>query len=115
MEIRDERMHALVQMRQVILHHFEVIAMPVPEAVGNVNKARARFNQPPGCEELLVQHRGCIPLNRGNPLAVAGTNLGIFLVEVHRVDELTRCQNVIRFLREAIETFEGVNFAAVGI
>ena len=108
-------MYALVQMWQVLLHHFEVIAMPVPEAVGNVNKARTRFNQPSSCEELFVQHRGCIPLNRGNPLAVACADLWVFLVEVHRVDELTRCQNVIRLLREAIETFEGVDFATVGI
>ena len=108
-------MHALIKVWQMLLHHFEVIAMPVPEAIRHVNQPCTRFNQPTRGQELFVKHRGCIPLHRGDAFAVTCADLWVFLVEVHRVDELTGCQDVIRFLREAIETFERVNFAAVGI
>ena len=114
-EISNQCMHALIKVRQMLLHHFEVIAMPVPEAIRHMNQPCTRFDQPASREELFVKHRGCIPLHRGDALAVACADLWVFLVEVHRVDELTGCQDVVRFLRKRVETFEGVNFAAVGI
>ena len=82
-QVFDQGAQALIELAAVIAHEGEVLAMAVPAAEGQGDAADARFHQPAGHQQLIVDRRGTVELELiGLAVAVAFAHRGRLLGDV---------------------------------
>ena len=102
MQILHKGTDRLIKVGQVFLRVFEVLPMPVPEAVAECHHAHTGFDQPTSQQELLIEPRCGIALDLFRAFAVTLADFGSLFGNVECINKLRGSQNSVGLLPEDI-------------